>query len=149
MRHSATFTLFSACMKTLKSSPSSRISAFPAQPFAMTTTMSFVEVSPSILSMLKVFLTSPESAFCKSAGDMPASVVINTSIVAMFGCIMPLPLAMPPMRQTTPPISNSIATSFLTVSVVIMPSAANAPPSALKPSHSGIMPDPIGSRLIF
>ena len=58
--------------------------------------MSFVEVSPSTLIMLKVFCTSPESAFCSISALTAASVVRNTSMVAMFGWIMPLPLAMPP-----------------------------------------------------
>ena len=62
-RHSCTVTLFSAVMKAVKSAPSQVISAFPAMPFARMVTMSLVEVSPSIETMLKVPATSPDRAF--------------------------------------------------------------------------------------
>ena len=60
------------------------------------------------------------------AGVTVASVVMNTSMVAMFGWIMPLPLAMPPIWQTFPPHSNSTAVIFGTVSVVMMAAQASS-----------------------
>ena len=134
-------------MKAVKSSPSQVISALPAVPFASTVTISLVEVSPSIEIMLKVLWMSPESAFCSISGEIAASVVMNTSMVAMLGWIMPLPLAMPPIRQVLPPSSNSAAISFGMVSVVMMPKAASRPPSSLSLDTSSPMPFLMGSRL--
>ena len=45
-------------------------------------------------------------------------------VVAMLGQIIPTPFAIAPMRQVLPPSSNSTATDFGTVSVVMMASAA-------------------------
>ena len=47
--------------------------------------MSFVDVSPSTLTMLKVSRMTSESAVCKSSGAIAMSVVMKQSIVAMFG----------------------------------------------------------------
>ena len=76
---------------------------------------------------------------------MAASVVRNTSMVAMLGWIMPLPLAMPPRWQVLPPSSNSTAISLRTVSVVMMASAAAALPSGFRPSASVGSPAAMGS----
>ena len=113
----------------------------------MTATMSLVEVSPSTLIMLKVFCTSAERAFCSISGEMAQSVVMNTSMVAIFGCIMPLPLAMPPSLHVLPPAVNSTATSLSRVSVVMMASATSSLflPSA---AQSGGMPVLKGSMLM-
>ena len=105
-------------------------------PFARTVTMSFVEVSPSIDSILKLFLTSLERAFCSISDEIATSVVRNTSIVAILGWIMPLPLAIPPMRQVFPPSSNSTASCFSSVSVVMIASQAAVLPPALSPAAS-------------
>ena len=80
---------------------------------------------------------------------MAASVVRKTSIVAMFGWIMPLPFAMPPSRQVAPPASNSTAISLSSVSVVMMPSAAARPPSADSPAASAGMPSAMGAISSF
>ena len=96
IRQSWTFTVFRAHMKVEKSSPSSVISVLPARPLARIVTMSLVEVSPSTLIMLNVVRISPDSAFCSMGALIAASVVRKTSMVAMLGWIMPLPLAMPP-----------------------------------------------------
>ena len=124
-----TVIVLSACINCAKASPSCSISLFSAMPFASTVTISLVEVSPSTLTMLKVFAMSAERAFCSICGVMATSVVINTSMVAIFGWIMPLPLAMPPILQVFPPISNSTARVLGTVSVVMMPSVASSDPS--------------------
>ena len=61
---------------------------------------------------------------------MAASVVMKQSIVAMFGWIMPEPLAMTPKRTFLPPSSISSAAVFGCVSVVMMAWLAALPPSA-------------------
>ena len=83
-----------------------------------------------MLIILKVSLISVESAFLSISGLMAQSVVINTSIVAILGCIIPEPLAIPPILQVFPPISKLTAISLTLVSVVIMPSAAFSLPTA-------------------
>ena len=146
LRHRSTVTVFRACMKVVKSSPSAVISWLPARPLARTVTISLVEVSPSTLTMLKVLVMSPDRAFCSMLGAMAQSVVMKTSMVAMLGWIIPEPLAMPPMWQVLPPTVNSTAISFLTVSVVMMPTAAASPPSVDRPATSSSMPPAMGSR---
>ena len=59
---------------------------------------------------------------------------------------MPLPLAMPPRRQGFPSSSNSTATSFFTVSVVMMPSAAASQPSCERAFTSIGIPAAMGVR---
>ena len=129
VRHREIVTVFSAFMKVSKAGPSSAISVFPASPLAIMVTISLVEVSPSTLSILNVFCTSWLSAFRSMGAEMAASVVRNTSMVAILGWIMPLPLAMPPRRQTLPSISNSTAIFFITRSVVMIAFAASSSPS--------------------
>ncbi len=53
-----------------------------------------------------------------------ASVVTKLSIVAMFGSIIPAPLAMPPMRTGLPPMRHSTAISLGKLSLVMMACAA-------------------------
>ena len=57
--------------------------------------VSLVEVSPSTLMALKVSAHSCLSSLRNAAAGSLASVNKNASIVAMFGAIMPEPLAMP------------------------------------------------------
>ncbi len=82
--------------------------------------MSLVEVSPSTLMRLKLTLTVSSRAVLIISGEMAQSVVRKQSMVPMLGCIMPLPLATPPMRTVLPPTVVSTAASFFTVSVVMM-----------------------------
>ena len=63
------------------------------------------------------------------AGDIFTSEVINESIVAILGLIIPLPLAIPPIVHFLPSIVNSTATDFGIVSVVIIAAAASSEPS--------------------
>ena len=72
----------------------------------MTSVMSFVDVSPSMLSILNVSQTPLFSAFLSISGEIAVSVVMKQSIVAMFGWIIPEPFAMPPIRHSTPPHSK-------------------------------------------
>ena len=76
---------------------------------------------------------------------MAASVVRKTSIVAMFGWIMPLPLAIAPMRHSLPPSRKRSASSLRRVSVVMMPSAASPLPSGESAATSAGMPAAIGA----
>ena len=112
-------------------------------PLASTQHMSLVEVSPSTLMRLKLVCTSAESAFCSICGEMAASVVTNTSMVAMLGWIMPEPLAMPPRCAVLPPRENSTAADLTFVSVVSMASAAGRP-SVERPETSASMPAAMG-----
>ena len=85
LRQSHTVIVLRAFMNSLKSSPSLLISLFPASPFASTVTMSFVEVSPSMLIILKVSAMSEDRAFWSISLLIAQSVVMKTSIVAMLG----------------------------------------------------------------
>ena len=112
--------------------------------------MSLVEVSPSTVIWLNVAGTTSASALRSTAGSAWTSVVINSSIVAMLGWIMPDPLAMAPMRQGLPPSVNSTAYSLGWVSVVMMAVAAAWLPAALASSLAAAagMPAANGSRLM-
>ena len=98
--------------------------ALPASPLARIMHESLVEVSPSTLMRLKLLLAVASRAFFSIGAAMAQSVVRKQSMVPMLGWIMPLPLAMPPMRQVLPPMTVSTAASFFTVSVVMMAWAA-------------------------
>ena len=88
--------------------------------------MSFVEVSPSTETMLNVFAMSVESAFCSISEEIAQSVVMKTSMVAIFGWIMPEPLQIPPILHSRPPAVKLTAISLSFVSVVMIPSAASS-----------------------
>ena len=117
----------------------------PAIPFAIRRTESLVDVSPSTEIMLKVSSTIERSIVCKSFSSTAASEVIKHSIVAIFGCIIPEPLHIPPICTGTPSTSNSTAACFDLVSVVIIASAASAASAAAAPSCPGscFIPFPI------
>ena len=108
-----------------------RIAAFPATPLAITTTVSLVEPSPSIVTQLYVWSATRLSAPRKNAGDTFASVVMNESIVAMLGSIIPEPLAMPEI-VTCLRFTTTVVLAYLAkVSVVRIASAARLKPLAL------------------
>ena len=86
--------------------------------------MSFVDVSPSTVIALNVSAQASLTARCRSAGSTAASVVRKPSIVAMFGSIMPEPLAIPPIWKTPPGVDTRTAVSFGDGSVVMIASAA-------------------------
>lgn len=58
--------------------------------------MSFVEVSESTVTLLKVCFTAARSASWAASSVRAASVDMTQSMVAMFGWIMPEPLTKPP-----------------------------------------------------
>ena len=66
-------------------------------------------------------------------------------MVAMLGWIMPEPLTMAPIRQVFPPIKNSTAPCFFTVSVVRMASAASSPPVSDRAACSAPAAEAMGS----
>ena len=107
------------------------MTGFSAIPLANRSTVSLVEVSPSTEIILKVSLISSERAFCSSSLVIAASVVINPSMVHIFGWIMPEPLHIPPIVTVLPPISICAPTYFGFVSVVMMALAASRPSFSL------------------
>ena len=78
-----------------------------------------------MLIILNDDLTSSLSAFCSISDDIDTSDVTKTSMVAILGCIIPEPLAIPPILHSVPSISKERATSFSIVSVVIIAAAAS------------------------
>ena len=105
-------------------------------PLASRITVSFVDVQPSVIRMLKLDATPARRTRWSTAGSAAASVVSTASIVAMFGASMAAPLAMPP---TTKP-GRCTTTSLATVSVVMMARAASWPPSGVRPAARAGMP---------
>ena len=55
----------------------------------------------------ELFFYEEKLGLAKRFEEIAQSVVTNTSIVAILGCIIPLPFAIPPILQVTPSISNS------------------------------------------
>ena len=88
-------------------------------------------MSPSTVMRLKDCSTETLSAHWRCFLSITASVVMNDSIVAMFGSIMPAPFANPPIRTFFPSISHSTAISLANVSLVMMACAARLLPSAV------------------
>ena len=91
--------------------------------------MSLVLMSPSTVMRLNDCSTASERACCRSFFSTAASVVRKQSMVAMFGSIMPAPLAMPPIRTFLPPRLISTAISLGKVSLVMIAFAAFRLPS--------------------
>jgi hypothetical protein len=94
-------------------------------PLASRNTVSFVEVSPSIVIALNVTSTASTSARCSTGGDTTASVVMKPSIVAMLGAIMPAPLAMPPTWNVPAGVDTETAAALGLTSVVMIAHAAS------------------------
>ena len=113
-------------------------------------TVSLVEVSPSTEIWLKVAGTTADRAVCSTSGATLASVVKNSSMVAMLGWIMPEPLAIAPRRQGLPPSVNSTAACLGWVSVVMMAVAAARLPAGPASSFAAAsgMPAAKGSMLM-
>jgi len=91
----------------------------------MIAAMSLVLVSPSTVMALKLTAFAAASSSCNSAGSMVASVPRKASMVAMFGQIMPEPLAMPAILAVPPESFTSTPNAFGKVSVVMIASAAS------------------------
>ena len=97
-------------------------------------------MSPSTEIMLNVTSVISERASCSSALSIAASVVMKESIVAMFGWIMPDPLAIAPKRTFLPPISTSVAHALEYVSVVMMALPASTLPSLERAATASLTP---------
>ncbi len=113
---------------------------------------SLVDISPSTDIILNEPSAASNSAFSSIALDIDTSVVTNPSIVACLpdlfisGCIIPTPLAAPPIVTTSPPSLTLTAISFLTVSVVIIAPARSLPPFIDSPNMSSGVFDAIFFR---
>ena len=83
-----------------------------SRPDAIANTQSLVEHSPSTVMALNVSSADARSARCSSAGDTFASVVRKPSMVAMFGSIIPEPLAVPPTVNVPRGVFTVTACSF-------------------------------------
>ena len=108
-------------------------------------------VSPSMEIRWKLRSTAWRSMPSRSAGESSASVVTATIVVAMFGWIMPAPLAMP-VTRTSPPLPPATVRVLILgrVSVVMMPRAKGSQvPVAQAFASAGMAPQTrsIGSRL--
>ena len=99
--------------------------------------------------MLIILKESGTSASSADSGVIAQSVVTNTSIVAMFGWIMPEPFAIPPIWQLLPPAVKLNAISLTFVSVVMIASAASQLPSLFRAAVSASIPPAIGARSSF
>ena len=105
MRASVSHTSTSAAWKRAKAGPSGSNALAPAgaaAPLAKRKQESFVDVSESTVTLLKLRFTACTSALCKAGADTGASVVRTAIIVAMFGMIMPEPFDMPPTVNVQP-----------------------------------------------
>ena len=101
--------------------------ATPLAPEARANSESFVEHSPSTVMALKVSCADVWRACRRRAGETLASLVRNPSMVAMFGSIMPDPLAMPPTVKDPRGVRTVTACSFGNRSVVMIARAASLP----------------------
>src|SRR6516164_72478 len=95
-----------------------------AAPVAKASSVSEVDVSPSIVTALNVSATAAFNSPCKAGALSGASVNTNDSIVAMSGAIMPAPLAMPLMTTVAEPSLAVAVATFGNVSVVMIALAA-------------------------
>ena len=100
--------------------------ASEAAPVANASSVSEVEVSPSMVTALKVSVTPSLRSDCSARAPIGASVKTNDSIVAMSGAIMPAPLAMPLMVTVALPILALAVATLGNVSVVMMARAASS-----------------------
>ena len=97
--------------------------------------MSLVDVSPSTESWSQVRAAAGRSSAQSASGATAASVSTTESIVAMFGWIIPTPLAMPLTRTVTarpsaPGSSTVVVASLVTESVVRRAIAAASQPAS-------------------
>src|SRR6185437_10878064 len=70
----------------------------PDAPLAISSTVSLVDMQPSVSSRSKVTAVADRSAASSRSGGRSASVVSTHSMVARPGAIIPAPLAIPPME---------------------------------------------------
>ena len=113
----------------------------PAQaPLASNATVSDVEVQPSTVMQLKVLSTATRSACSVCRESSGASVVTTAIIVPRSGRIMPAPFAIPPTRMFPIEVAISRSACFGAASVVVIATAASAPPPSCRPAKARSMP---------
>jgi hypothetical protein len=100
-----------------------------------------VEVSESTVTRLNVVAQAARRAVSQASLDKGASVVSTESIVAMFGAIIPLPLAIPPTVYLRPATSSDTAICLANVSVVMIARAAASPSRLSSLSAASSIPD--------
>ncbi len=122
-----------AASSTSRSGPASAMRALPARPLASAMSVSFVDMSPSTVSISKVRFTARPSTSCSIFGVTETSVTSTQIMVASCGASIPEPLAMADTVAAFPPTTTSREAIFGLVSVVMMASAAK---SARAPSCS-------------
>jgi hypothetical protein len=97
----------------------------PETPEASTSTVSLVLMSPSTLMRLKLRSAAARRQRSSRTASIRASVVTTDSMVAMFGWIMPAPLANPATVTVRPSSVSVSCASLATVSVVMIARAAS------------------------
>ena len=107
-----------------------RIGGSGTRPVAAMTKLSLVDVSPSTVAPLNETSATSRAIVPSTSAAIGASVAMNESIVAMFGWIMPAPLAMPVTVTGTPSTTTRRDAPFGTVSVVMIARAAAYQPSS-------------------
>ncbi|CAI8205158.1 MAG: Uncharacterised protein [SAR116 cluster bacterium] len=116
----------SALTKSSNSGSSTVVGAWcAATAVATRKTLSLVEVSLSTVMALKLRRGAVASKICRMGAGRAASVATKPSMVAIFGAIMPDPLAMPAMVTGVSPIMQLALAPFANVSVVMMAEAAS------------------------
>src|SRR6185436_16903616 len=93
----------SAFEKAVWSGPGSVMVGFFARPFASAKMASFVDMSSSMVRLLKLFGMAALRAACSIGGVMLQSVATTAIIVAIWGAIIPLPLQMADRVTVLPP----------------------------------------------
>src|SRR6185437_8179875 len=119
--------------------------ATPLAPLAISSTVSLVDMQPSVSSRSNVVAVAVRSAASSWAGSRSASVVSTQSMVARPGASIAAPLAIPPMEYP----SGRRKAIFTTVSVVLIASAAARPPAREASATAALTPGSslsIGSR---
>src|SRR5262249_18714326 len=99
---------------------------FPASPLASVSTVSLGLVCSSTLMRLKLPSAASRSAAASDGAVIAQSVTVNTSMVAMLGAIIPLPLAMPARDTVRPPSRTRRNADLVARSVVTIAAAAAA-----------------------
>ena len=106
-----------------------------AAPVAKQSSVSDVEVSPSIVTALKLSVTPRASSDCSTGAAIGASVNTNDSMVAMSGAIMPAPLAMPQIVTSALPIRAVAVAPLGNVSVVMIALGGVLPAAGRRAGH--------------
>ena len=115
-------------MPSWNAARSAPFGATPEAPFASTSRVSFVLVSPSTEIALNVVSAVCETMRRRSPASTAASVVTNARSVAMFGWIIPAPFATPPMRTVPAGRCTSRSVTLGRVSVVMIARDASSQP---------------------